>query len=365
MLPYQQSKAIFTKAYMAAYQERIPVPSFLMSFFTAIMFATKTVGIEVQRGTEYIAVDVERGTNGNRNQMTRSSEKQWIPPFYNEYFDATQLERYDVVFGGSESIPERTIGYLASDVADRLLLCKDKIDRAKELQAAQVFQSGVVTLSSGDNIDYKRKAASIVDLGGSGGYWGVTTTDIEAQLIAGAEFIRNNGKNGTPEFNLVMPGSALVALKKTDYFKNNANYQQVQLIDIRMPQTQSFGAGYHGRIAAGAYIFNLWTYDEVYQDASTGTITRYLNATTAFIVPVSGTRFQMAHAGIPAIMADKRNAEFSQYIAQLAADYYVNNYIDPQRKAHIFELLSAPLAVPITIDMIYTMQVLGEGGEQG
>ena len=361
-IPVQQARALFTKAYMAAYKERVPVPSFLMSFFTVLTFATKSIGIEVQRGSEFIAVDVERGAIGNRNQFTRSTEKQWIPPFFNEWFDATSLDRYDVVFGGSENAAPATIGYLASDVADKLLMLKDKIDRAKELQCAQIFSSGVVTLKNGDNIDFKRKATSIVDLAA---YWSDTSADVESQLIAGAEFIRQDGKNGTPEFNLVMSGAAWVALKKTDYFNKNANYQKVQLIDIMMPQTRSFGAGYHGRIVAGAYIFNVWTYDQVYQAAGTGTITRYLASNLAFMVPVSGTRFNMSHAGIPAIMADQARAEFPQYIAQLASDYYVNNYIDAFRKAHIFEILSAPLGVPVTVDMIYTMQVLGAGGEQG
>lgn len=360
MIPYVQAKALFTKAYMAAYKERIPAPSFLMSFFTVLTFATKNIGIEVQRGSEYIAVDVERGANGNRNQFTKSSEKQWIPPFYNENFDATSLDRYDVVFGGAESAAPQAIGYLASDVADKLIMLKDKIDRAKELQCAQVFQTGVVQLKNGDNIDFKRKPGSIVDLGAGLGYWNITTTDVEQELIDGAQFIRTYGKNGTPEFNLVMSGSAFVALKKTDYFKTKANYQKVELIDIRMPQTTAFGAGYHGRISAGAYIFNIWTYDETYNAAVGGTVTRYLDINTAFIVPVRGTILNLSHAGIPAIMSDQRNAEFSQYIAQLAADYYVNNYIDPQRKSHTFEILSAPLAVPVTVDMIYTMKVLGE-----
>jgi hypothetical protein len=361
-IPVQQAKALFTKAYMAAYKERVPAPSFLMSFFTVLTFATKMIGIEVQRGSEIIAVDVERGATGNRNQFTKSTEKQWIPPFFDEWFDATSLDRYDVVFGGAENVAPETIGYLASDTADKLMMLKDKIDRAKELQCAQIFSTGVITLKNGDSIDFKRQSTSMVDLGD---YWSTTTTDVESQLIAGAQFIRQKGKNGTSEFNLVMSGAALVALKKTDYFQKNANYQNIQLIDIRMPQTQAFGAGYHGRITAGAYIFNIWTYDEVYEAAGTKTITRYLAENKAFMVPVKGTRFNMSHAGVPAIMADQGRAEFPQYIAQLAADYYVNNYIDPFRKAHIFEILSAPLGIPVTVDMIYTMQVLGAGGEQG
>ena len=365
-LPVQQSRNIFTKAYLQAFKENIPAPSFLKSFFNVKTFATKTVGIEVQRGTEKIAVDVLRGVDGTRNQFSLSTEKEFMPPFFNEYFDATQLDRYDRVFGAEASFVPATIGYLATDVAEKYAMLKAKIERAKEKQCAEVFETGIVTLTNGTNIDFKRQADSIVDLDVGGSYWNETNADVEAQLIAGAEFIRNEGKNGTPEFNLVMPGAAWVALKKTDYFTNNANFNQVKLVDINMPQATAFGAGYHGRITAGAYTINVWTYDQVYEAGSAGTITKYFDATKAFMVPVMGTRFELAHAGIPAIIRDTANAEFGSMIVSQAAEYWLNNYIDPKGKAHIFEIMSAPLAIPVTVDMIYTMKVLGTSTpEQG
>lgn len=357
MLPIQQARGIFTKAYMRAYQENIPVPSFLKSFFQVETYETKTVAIEVQRGEEYIAADVLRGTRGNRNQFSLSTEKEWLPPYYDENFDATALDRYDLVFGQDPAFTPRTIGYLATQTNRKLQELRKKIERSKELMCAQIFETGIVTLKNGDDIDFKRQAGSKVDLGGAG-YWSNTTAPVENQLIAGAEFIRTEGKNGTPEFNLVMSGSAWVSFKKTDYFKNNAGYEQVKLIDIMMPQTQSFGAGYHGRITAGAYIFHVWTYDQTYKDPADNTTKKYWATNQAFMTPVEGTRFELAHAGVPAIIRDTRNAEFPEYIQSVGAEYYINNYIDPQGKSHTFEIMSAPLPVPVTVDMIYTMQVL-------
>jgi len=355
-IPVEQSKGIFTQAYLKAWKDNIPAQSFLKSFFDVKTFATKYVGIEVQRGTERMAVDVIRGVNGNRNTFSKSSEKVYLPPFFNENFDATDLDRYDRVFGSDVSKTPATIGYLASEVAAKYLALQDKIERAKEKQAAEVFHTGIVTIKNGDNVDYKRKSDSKVDLTGAGGYWTTTTTDIESQLIAGAEFVRNNGKNATAEFNLVMSGASWVSMKKNDYFKNNANYNQVSLLDINFPQAKSTGASYHGKITAGAYIFNVWTYDGVYENAS-GTITRYLPANISFMTPVQGTRFDMVHAGVPAIIRGTKKAEFGSMIVQKASEYYLNNYIDQIGKAHIFEIYSAPLAVPISVDMIYTMQV--------
>ena len=355
-LPVQQARNLFTKAYLQAFKEEIPTPSFLKSFFDVKVFATKTIGIEVQRGTERIAVDVLRGVDGKRNTFSKSTEKEFIPPFFNENFDGTSLDRYDRVFGMGEGVVPATIGYLVNDIQGKYSALRGKIERAKEKQCAEIFETGIVTLNNGDNIDFKRKAASKVDLG-TGNYWSTTTAAIETQLIAGGTFLRNVGKNGTPEFNMVMSGSAWVSLKASDYFKNNANYNQVQLTDINMPQATAFGAAYHGRIVAGAYIINVWTYDEVYENAS-GTIVRYMPANIAFMVPVKGTRFELAHAGVPAIIRDTKKAEFGDMIVSVAAEYYLNNYIDPKAKAHVFEIFSAPLPVPVTVDQIYTMQVL-------
>lgn len=355
MIPIIQARGVFTNMMLAAYKERIPVSGFLRSFFSSMTSDTKYVSIEVQRGTEKIAVDVLRGVAGKRNTFSKSSEKFFQPPMYNENFDATQLDRYDLVFGQNANISPATIGYLSSDVADKYIQIRDKIERAKELQAAQVFETGVVVTNQGDNIDFKRKSTSLVDL--KANPWSTASTDVEAQLVGAAEFIRKTGKNGNPVFNLIISGTAWIALKKTNYFKDNAEYRQVKLIDINLPQAEAFGAAYHGQITAGAYIFNVWTYDEGYEDAN-GTWTRYTNEKKMVIIPTMGAKFVFSHAGIPAIIRDMKNVEFPEYIKNIAGEYWMNNFIDPQAKSHTFELLSAPLAVPVTVDMIYTAQIL-------
>jgi hypothetical protein len=356
-LPLQQTRELFFRAYLAAYKEIVPVSSFLRSFFNIETTDAKTIALQVQRGSELIAVDIQRGTDGTRNTFDLFTEKEYLPPFYNENFDATSLDRYDRGFNQPDS-PPSVIGLLAGDVAQKLNMLRDKIERRKELQCSQVFETGIVTMVNGDNIDFKRKAGSMVDLTGAGGYWSTITTDVEAQLIAGAEFIRNNGKNGSPIFNLTMSGSEWLALKKTNYFTAIANFQNVLLLDVTMPQKNAFGAGLMGRISAGAYQFNVWTYDEVYETGPSKTITRYWPANKVVMTPEMGTRFTLAHAGVPAIMRDVRNAEFPEFIQQQSAEYWINNYIDPKGKSHTFEILSAAVAIPVTVDMIYTMQAL-------
>ena len=354
-IPIQQARGIFTQATLAKYKESIKAPTFLSSFFKVKTTTAKYISIEVQRGTEKIAVDVLRGTSGNRNMFSKSTEKQYMPPFYNENFDATALDFYDLLFGENLNPTRSVIGGLAAGVAEKLGELRLKIERAKELMASQVLETGVVTLVNGDDIDFKRKATSMKD--NSGTPWSTVTTDIESHLIAAGDFLRTYGKNTSKVLNMIVSGTVLVDLKKSDYFQDNANFQQVRLVDVNLPQADSRGAAYHGRIAAGAYLVNIWSYDEMYTNAS-GTATRYTDAKKVIILPSEGTQFYFSHAGVPAIIVDKSNAEFPAYIKQVANEYVINNYIDNQRKSHTFELMSAPLPVPVTVDMMYTMKVL-------
>jgi hypothetical protein len=97
------AKGLVTKMLIDVYRENIQVQSFLRSFFEVKESLAKTISIEVQRGTEKVAVDVERGTDGNRNSVSKSTEKIFLPPYYKEWFDATELDLYDIMFG-SETI---------------------------------------------------------------------------------------------------------------------------------------------------------------------------------------------------------------------------------------------------------------------
>lgn len=358
-IPAQQARAIFTKLFLERYQEIIPAPSFLKSFFPVRTASSLMVSIEVQRGTEKISVDVQRGTPGHGNQFTRSTEKMYIPPFFKEWFDITQMDNYDVVFG-SDNMTGDQVGNLAMSVAEKYATLQQKIERSKELLVSNVLETGAITLVNADTINFKRRAGSMVDIGltDQTQYWNNATAPVEAHLIAGSEFIRQYGKNGAGVFNLIMSGATFNYLKNTNYFSKLAGYQQVDLIDIVMPQKQAFGAGYHGVITAGAYKYNIWTYDETYVDAD-GATQRYWPADYVCMLPVTGTRFIYAHGGIPQIMRNAQNAEMPQYIRYQAAEYGFNNWIDQRATAHIFEIMSAPVPVPVTVDMIYTFKAIG------
>jgi hypothetical protein len=351
-LPIQQARGIFTKGWLAKYRDMAIAPTFLTSLFNVRTYPTKTVGIEVQRSGEPIAVDVVRGSNGNRNTFSKSTEKEWMPPFFDEYFDLTALSAYDRMFGeGVEVVGAANAARFAQTTAEKLMMTTDKIKRAVEKMCADVLNTGVITLKDNSIIDFKRKSASMFDLGAAG-YWGNTDADVEAQLIAGVEFMNNEGLNSASEHELIMSGAAWVALKRTNFFKNDANFNNVQLNDIKRPMTDSRGKSYHGQITAGAYTFNVWTYDKTYKD-STGSAIRYWPEDKVVILPSSGAIFELAYAGIATLddngMPVAREGQFVAY-----------DYIDKKKATYTVGVRSAPLPIPVTVDLMYTMTAIGD-----
>lgn len=358
-IPVQQARGIFTQQLIASWNElrELAPKSFLRSFFTQKTTDTKYVSIEVMRGTEKVAVDVFRGGEGNRNTFSKSSEKIFMPPFFHEYLDMTEFDKYDVMFG--ESVGNVSVGTIDSTIGqalEKLVVLRQKIERAYELQASQVLTSGIVTVNSGDNIDYKRKAASMV-VNTAGEYWKVATVDPREQLKSAANFLRTVGKANSGVFNVVLGQRALTDLLSNPFI-NNEKIKDIKLIDLQMPQASATGQVLHGQLSAGSYIFNLWSYPENY-DNSVGVSTPYVDDDYVYVLPATGLNLVFAFAGVPAIVKDTRNESFPELITSVAGDYVIGNYIDVAKKKHVFEIMSAGLAVPVSVDRFYSAKVTG------
>lgn len=347
-IPSSQARPVFTQARIAEYRERARSTSFLRSFFNTDETGDKYLSIEVQRGTEKVAVDVQRGTEGNRNSISKSTEKIFLPPYYHEFLDATELSLYDRLFSASGVISGTDLAAFTRELNDGLSMLQDKIERAYELQCSQVLETGIVSLQYGTNIDFKRKAASMVDLG-AGAYWSVATVDPRVALGAGANFLRQVGKAQGGTFNLVMGSDALNSLLNNAVFKASADLRRITLEEVRNPQRNSVGGSLHGQVSAGAYNFNIWTYPEFY-DAAGGASTPYINAKKVIMLP-EAPMFKLGFAAVPQILTDGG--------AQTTKGAYIfNDYVDQKKGAHEFDIKSAGVAIPVAVDQIYTFQAI-------
>ena len=352
------ARRLFTKTLIDVYKEEAMPTMFLMSFFQEREVSSKEVSIEVQRTTEKLATDIRRGTEGERIEMANFSEKVIVPPYYRPYFDATSLYFYDQLFGrGDVEMDEMTMNDWIQEVRDKLVDLTNLIMRSIEKQCADILLTGTVALDNNTNINFRRKAASLVDLG-SGNYWDGASVDPTVSLKNGCNFLRQTGKVMGGTMNAILGDDALDALLNNSSILNKLDNRRIQLGDISLPQRQaeSVGSTFHGQIAAGNYRVNLWGYPQFYDNASSVS-TPYITANRVILLPMQ-PRFRLAYAAVPKIIRDLRNAEFPEFIRQQRGKFTIGNYIMHDTEEHIFDVKSAPIAIPVGVDQIYTAQVL-------
>ena len=345
-IPAQDARARFTKALVANYSDQLKPKDFGRSFFIETESYEKEISIEVQRNNEMVAVDVLRGSDGNRNVFDRSTEKIFVPPFYDEYFDMTSLAAYDKLYVEPE-ISGINFGRLIQSASAKMEVLMDKINRAYEKQAWQVFMTGIVELEKGTNIDYKRKALSLVDLGSSA-YWNASLVDPNTALETAAKFCREVGKADGGVFNVVIGDLAFDAFVNNTAVQNRGKIFAYSFDMLQPQQRDSRGASFHGIVSAGSYTFRIWTYPEVYTDAS-GAMVQYMDSKSIVVLPMV-PKFVLSYAGVPQLLTEGQPPVKGKFMAY--------DFMDKRKRTHDLGVMSAGVAIPVGVDQIWTGKVL-------
>ncbi len=351
------AQKVFTNKLIAIMSDRVPVQGALSSMFMPTQSYTKNITTQTERVAELIANDTIRGTAGNSNIFGLSTEKLFTPPYYDEYFDITQLDGYDQLYADHSSlIAEVTLGRFIQYSAEKLVGLQDKIERAYENQAASVLKTGIVTLKDGSVIDFRRKPASIVDLG-SGNYWtnggsNTSTCDPFTTLGNAAVFLRTIGKCQDGVFNVIMGSQVLAAYQSNPaVLKRGLEYHWN--MDMLTPAMRTaVGWTMHGRVSATSWLFDLISYPNFYDSISGGALTQgieYLDPKSIYIVP-KNPRFVMAYAAVPQLL--------STGAVPMASKFVFTNFPDLKLNTHEFHVKSAGVAIPVAVDQIYTVKVI-------
>lgn len=349
------ARHLYTSMLVDVYQEREKPTSFLQSFFPDDIVPTKSFSIQVERMGELVAVDVVRGTEGNRNTFTKSTEKLFEPPYFREYLDMTEFDLYDVVLGsmGNGRNFQKLFTVLLNTGAERLATLVDKIERAKEIQCAEVLKLGTVTMTQGvtAQINYRRKAASFYDV--SANYF-TAASDPFATLQIGCDFLRTVGKSGDATFSLLMGSDVATALLTNAKFLTRQNLFSMALDSVVAPAgtRNAEGYTYHGTLTCGAYKVQLFAYPQFYDTVNAdGTLTPnpYWDPKYAVLLP-SKPRFKMVHCAVPQLIGEP-----GQLPAQ--GKYVYQEFLDERRAKHILDVQTAPVPVPVAVDQMWTAKL--------
>jgi len=345
----EQFRQLFTQALVQVYREQVAPPGFLRSFFPEQTNLTRYISVEVQRGTEKVAPDLDRAaSDGNANSMTRSTQRVIEPPYYWEYLNATDHYLYDQAIGQQTRTAFRQ---LVRELSLEQAEIRNKIERAYEKQASDVLLDGIVHLKSGDSIDFKRKADSLIDLPNNANYtdWSSTGFNPRNILDEAGKFLRQSGKVQGSVLNVIMGNEAINAFLNSQFLKDYGDLRRVDFASVNRPQRNAQGGVLHGELSAGPYNFRLWSYPEYYTDTNDNLVP-YLNEKKIVVIPEQ-PQFLMNFAAVPQLISGQGQ------IPQQGA-FYTYDYLNERSQVHEIHTKSAGVAHPVAVDQIFTAKVL-------
>lgn len=348
-----------TKIMMALYNDVVQtIPTmFLSGLFgknplELVFSPNEKVEVDVKRNDENIAIDVTRGGDGNKNTAPRHSTKEYAPPLYDEVtpITARQLNRRLAGQNTFEQIsPEEKFAVIATEV---MLKQTQKIQRAMEKQAAEIFFDGVVNLVNTESLDFKRKSTH-----------NLTPANLWSDLVDGnpiadlqtvSQFNRIDGKMPP---NMAVFGSAawdafLIHPRVLTYLDN----RRINPGEIT-PRFAADGATFQGVIWVGDYRLEIFTYPQFFTDES-GTELPYV-PTDQVAVFNGDARLNKAFAAneiLPEFMGI--DSEISQLPSFLPGREIVPYSYTRAPKSRYVGVQSSVVLVPVAIDTISNINVL-------
>lgn len=331
--------------------------NFLTRFFTLKPggdYNGDKVTIDIERYDEDVAIAITKCTGPNLNDIDQFTTKEFKPPAYGEAFPLDVCELLNRMAGVDPYSAAYTsyASQLVSKMMKGFMLVDHKIQRAVELQASQIMQTGKLTLTNKTGstvyeLDFKPKATHFPTVSTS---WSDPAADPLSDLEALAKVIRADGKVN-PDI-LIMGETALRNFLENDAVQAVLDNRRIEVGEI-MPQFNDSGATMYGFIWIGNYRFSIWSYPDTYKDPQTGQPVEYI-APDKVVMTSSRTRMDMTFARVPLPLGPDPRVEglLPGRVTSTAEDFDVtpNVYATPNGKQVMGELESRPLLVPVQID---------------
>lgn len=347
-----------TIAKVRSYKQSLPATQFLTGFFQAPaenFHNSKEIEWDIDRDDEEIAVPVLGVGDGYRHNKTGDYDtKSTLPPAYKEKEVKNAFDLMDRQYGSTpyDSVNfQRNAVKLALTSATKL---RKKIVRALELQAAQIFTTGALSLVDDTgavvySLSFAPKATHFptVSIEWSNSGTAVPVTDIENLC----EVIRDD--SGEDAKRVLLSSKAFEEAMETTQFKNRFDNRRINLGAINPMQGQggTRGGNYRGTVDVGSYKLDVWTYGGRYKHPQTGTKTKYIGDNK---VIVQGDGMYDAHfGGFPTFGNDGRAARYlprRMSSSESRMDMFFNSWISPNGEDLHIEIASRPLLVPKSID---------------
>ncbi len=350
-----------TKRMLRVYEQMASPIMFLTGFFQSPaqnFYTSEEVEIDVIRSDEDVSIVIEDMSTGYRmNSEDLYTNKGFKPPVHKE---ALPLNSFDLIKRMPGQNPFDSPDYRANVILRMfkgMRKIESKIRRAIELQASQVLQTGIVSLTDETGavrytLDYKPKATHFPTAGTA---WNAVGADIAGDINALAEIVRNDGLADPDQ--LIMGVDAFEAFIADDDIQKRFDNRRIDLGQISPMEMRGNGGNFRGIVEIGNYRYDVWTYGGRYKDPQTGNKVQFLDPAKV-IVRASSGRFDATFGAIPnigkALGVQNSNLlpELPSRIAgaEMGIDLFTNAWVTPDGEQLFGGVGSRPLLIPTAID---------------
>tara|TARA_R100000365_G_C2748530_1_gene80370 strand:- start:13233 stop:14303 length:1071 start_codon:yes stop_codon:yes gene_type:complete len=344
-----------------AYQQMAQPMLFLSGLFQSPpenFHTSEEVEIDIVRSDEDISIVIEDLSTGYRmNSEDLYTNKGFKPPIHKE---AIPINSFDLLKRMPGQNPFESPDFRANVILrmfNGMTKIERKIRRSIEVQASQVLQTGVVTLTDINGaalytLDYKPKATHFPTAGTA---WGTAGDDPVGDINALAEVIRGDGLADPDQ--LLMGVDAFEAFIKNSDVQKRFDTRRFDLGTIAPMQMRGNGGSYRGTVEIGNYRYDVWTYGGRYKDPQTGVSTPYLDPSKV-VVRASSGRLDATFGAIPnigALMGTTANQLLPELPGRLSnaaggMDLFTNAWTSQDGEQLFGGVGARPLMIPTAID---------------
>lgn len=312
------------------------------------------INIDMVRSSRRV-MPVVKSLGGSSVQVTSSvfTGTQVRPPLYSAMNTVDVLELLQRRPGETEwqTNGASWTAQMANRLRDGHEVLVDMINRSVELQAAQVLQTGKVTLTDKDGndafvLDYGKNASEIVSVTSKWDAGGDPEKDIDglAQDIA---------DNGHVTCTTLIFGrkawQSFFANAKIAKLINRDDYNMGNLVN----EQRGLGEIYKGFINLGDFCFSLYVYSGTYEAFDTGAVTRYLDEKSVLVLPdLADLDFRLVHAVYPMIPTKNLFADLvpAEVKVNGRMRYYNKVIVDENGDSVSVKTAARPLCIPVSLD---------------
>lgn len=350
-----------TTRLIRVYNQRAQPMLFLSGLFQSPpenFHTSQEVEIDIVRSDEDISIAIQDLSTGYRmNSEDVYTNKGFKPPIHKE---AIPVNSFDLIKRMPGQNPFEAPDFRANVITrlfDGMTKIERKIRRSIEVQASQVLQTGIVTLTDINGnalytLDYKPKASHFPTAGTS---WQSSSADKITDIRVLAEQIRDDGLADPDQ--LIMGVDAFESFIGDDEVRKRFDIRRVDMGTIAPMEMRGNGGTYRGVVEIGNYRYDVWTYGGRYKDPQTGHKVQFIDP-AKIVVRASSGRLDATFGAIPNIgslmgggaadLLPELPSRFSN--ADGGMDLFTNAWLSQDGEQLFGGVGARPLMIPTAID---------------